>query len=215
MKFGRLFNADILDVADRSRQELQRSFDRLLVAAAPPGSGALDWFEHLTSRPLASGRGSKSVSDRRGLRSNPATATQVPEASGPFFVGPADARIPEYFAEVLPDARGAVLHAADGICERRFSLLGHRALYLGDTPDWHRDAVSGKRAPLIHWSRLNPLDWDVVGDSKVTWELSRHQWLVGLAQAYSLTGDEAYAEAATAAMRDWMQPIAQARRLRR
>ena len=32
-------------------------------------------------------------------------------------------------------------------------------------------------------------------DSKVVWELNRHQWLVRLGQAYQLTGDERYTRA--------------------
>ena len=35
-------------------------------------------------------------------------------------------------------------------------------------------------APRVHWSRLDPLDPATVGDSKVVWELNRHQWLVRL-----------------------------------
>jgi hypothetical protein len=34
-----------------------------------------------------------------------------------------------------------------------------------------------KRLPLVQWSRLNPLDLDQVGDSKIICELN-HQWLV-------------------------------------
>jgi hypothetical protein len=75
---------------------------------------------------------------------------------------------------------------------------------MGDNIDWHRDAVSGNRAPLVHWSRINPLDADAVGDSKVTWELNRHQWLVHLGQAYRLSGDEHYAQVFVDSVRDWM-----------
>lgn len=197
MKLGRLLTADILDVADRSRQELQRSIDRLLMAAVPPGSAALNWFEHLTWRPA--------VSDQtaQGTRIKSMPAAQV--TPGRFFVGLEDPHVARYFEHVLPDSREAVLDAADGICQRRFHLLGHRALYLGDRIDWHRDAVSGKRAPFVHWSRLNPLDWETVGDSKVTWELNRHQWLLALGQAYRFTGDERYASVFEQLISDWIR----------
>src|SRR5262249_51395359 len=75
----------------------------------------------------------------------------------------------------------------------------------GEPIDWHRDAVSGHQAPLVHWSRIDPLDQDSVGDSKVTWELNRHQWLVDLGQAWRLTGDERYAEVFAASVHDWMR----------
>jgi hypothetical protein len=41
--------------------------------------------------------------------------------------------------------------------------------------------VHGKRAPLNPWFKIPFLDFAVVGDHKVTWELNRHQHLVTLA----------------------------------
>jgi len=70
--------------------------------------------------------------------------------------------------------------------------------------DWHLDPLSARRSPLIHWSRIDPLDPTIVGDSKVIWELNRHQWLVQLGQAYRLTGNERYAEAFARQLQDWI-----------
>ena len=97
-----------------------------------------------------------------------------------------------------------VLAQADRLCEGHFDLLGYRGLSFGHPIDWHLDPVSGRRSPRVHWSRLNPLDPLVVGDSKVVWELNRHQWLVHLGQAYRLTGDERYAVVAAGHLRAWM-----------
>ena len=97
-----------------------------------------------------------------------------------------------------------VLAHADRVCEGHFDLLGHRGLSFGHPIDWHLDPVSGRRSPRVHWSRLNPLDPLVVGDSKVVWELNRHQWLVHLGQAYRLTGDERYAVVSAGHLRAWM-----------
>ena len=47
------------------------------------------------------------------------------------------------------------------------------------------------------------LDAGRVGDSKVVWELNRHQWLVRLGQAYRMTGDERYAERFAATIVEW------------
>jgi hypothetical protein len=41
--------------------------------------------------------------------------------------------------------------------------------------DWHLDPVHGKRAPLDPWFKIPFLDFAVVGDHKVIWELNRHQ----------------------------------------
>ncbi len=65
--------------------------------------------------------------------------------------------------------------------------------------------MAKRQAPLRHWTRLDPLDVATVGDSKVVWELNRHQWLVGLGQAYRLTGDERYARMFADTIRDWLR----------
>ena len=121
-----------------------------------------------------------------------------------FFRGATDAGTPGAVAALLPAARDAIVEAADELCRGRFALLGHRALDFGRPVDWHLDAVSGKRAPRRHWSRIDPLDTSLVGDVKVTWELSRHQWLVTLAQAYVLERDERYARAALDHVDAWI-----------
>src|SRR5262249_50375611 len=74
----------------------------------------------------------------------------------------------------------------------------------GDPIDWHLDPTSGRRAPLDHWSRIDHLDAARIGDVKVIWELNRCQWLVTLAQAYALAGDERYARAALDAIDAWI-----------
>jgi hypothetical protein len=71
--------------------------------------------------------------------------------------------------------------------------------------DWHLDPVSSRRAPLVHWSRLDPLDSQIVGDSKVVWELNRHQWIVHLAQAWALTRDARYAADCVSAIESWIR----------
>jgi uncharacterized heparinase superfamily protein len=107
-------------------------------------------------------------------------------------------------AERLPEDCRDVIEDADLLLQHRFDLLGYRQLWFGRPIDWHLDPLLARRTPLEHWSRLDPLDSSVVGDSKVVWELNRHQWLVRLAQARVLTGDERYAEACLAAIDDWL-----------
>jgi hypothetical protein len=141
----------------------------------------------------------------------------------PRRMGDRDARVPahareaaavRFFAGAGEDAaqqresaRGEWLSdlraRADAILDGAFDLLGHRGLRFGDPIDWHLDPISGRRAPMIHWRRIDALDFTVVGDSKVIWELNRHQWMVTLAQAYRLTGDERFAEGALARLDDW------------
>jgi len=122
-----------------------------------------------------------------------------------FFAGPGDPRVPALMHERLPDSVHRIVGAADRALEKRFDLLGYRDLSFGDPIDWHLDPVAKRRAPFVHWTVLDPLDATLVGDSKVVWELNRHQWFLTLGQAYRLTGDERYAEMFADTIREWLQ----------
>jgi hypothetical protein len=98
-----------------------------------------------------------------------------------------------------------VIVAADRACRGTFDLLGYRDLHFGDPIDWSLDPVSGRRAPAVHWSRIDPLDGQTVGDSKVIWELNRHQWLVHAAITWQLTHHDRCAEAVVAHIEDWIE----------
>jgi uncharacterized heparinase superfamily protein len=122
---------------------------------------------------------------------------------GRFFASGADSHSVSALDTRLPEACHAIAGSADALLEKRFNLLGYEGLWFGNPIDWHLDPVSSRRSPLVHWSRLDPLDSSVVGDSKVVWELNRHQWLVHLAQAWAVTGDERCAAACVSAIDDW------------
>src|ERR1700736_3242581 len=93
----------------------------------------------------------------------------------------------------LPEQAGKIVERANKICSHRFDLLGYADLDYGQPIDWHLDAVHQKNAPGKPFHRIKYLDFTEVGDSKVTWELNRHQHLVTLAKAYRLSGDDGFA----------------------
>jgi hypothetical protein len=114
-------------------------------------------------------------------------------AGGEFFFSPAEiAGRTHLLAEHLPSEVGLLVGEADEVCQHRFRLLGYENLDYGADIDWHLDAVHGQRAPLKPWFKIRFLDFDEVGDHKVTWELNRHQHLVTLAKAGCITGQEKY-----------------------
>lgn len=204
MKIENLLHADVTDIASRGWQEIWRTMDRIAVSeAAPAAARSLPLFDHLL--PESRARLSR---DRDGKPQDPAQAAFelfLRHGAEHFFTGPLDRDLPAFFEQRLPDAKARIVATGDALAARSFSLLGHRALFLDEPVDWHRDAVSGQRAPLVHWSRIDFLDAKRVGDSKVTWELNRHQWLVHLGQAYRLTGDERYADIFATSVQDWMK----------
>ena len=120
----------------------------------------------------------------------------------PQFFFSADS-IPELCArlrERFPKETDQIIKRAERICQHRFDLLGYRDLDYGTEVDWHLDRVHGKQAPRKPWFKIHYLDFAEVGDSKLTWELSRHQHLVTLAKAFRLTGESKYS---TELFRQW------------
>ncbi len=177
----RLLRMHLDEVAHRGRQALYKHLDRLAA-------------------------GSRAADGRSSHRASVWALDDVAErGAGSFFAGVEDPRTRALLARRFPQERATTLRLADGVCRSRFDLLGYRGLSFGDPVDWHLDPISGKHAPLEHWSRLDPLDAEQYGDVKVVWELNRHQPLVRLGQAYHATRDERYAEAAGALLRSWMR----------
>jgi hypothetical protein len=182
MKLRRLRNAGVAELAYRGRQEASKWLDRMGIARWTNGSVRFRNGDLALSASMLLGR---------FLENGPAR----------FFQGAVSHQTPF----LLPNDRDPVLSAADAVCRGRFDVLGYRGLSFGTPTNWHLDPISGRQAPTVHWSRIHPLDPAMVGDSKVIWELNRHQWLVLLGQAYQFTGDERYAEKFAESIRDWMR----------
>ena len=73
-----------------------------------------------------------------------------------------------------------------------------------EDPDWFFDPVTGRRAPQFDYCfKVNHRSEDVTGNVKQIWELSRMHHLTVLAAAFSLSGDERYAERAASHLRSW------------
>lgn len=98
----------------------------------------------------------------------------------------------------------SILSKADNIIEGKFDLLGYEKLDFGADVDWHYEPISGKRPPLKHWKQFDELSTEETGDTKVIWELNRHQHFFTLGVAYGLTRDEKYANTFANHLNSWM-----------
>jgi hypothetical protein len=115
-------------------------------------------------------------------------------SAGHFFFEPPEVEtLCTLLRQRLPGVAADIVTRAEKICRHQFDLLGYEGLDYGAEIDWHLDLVHGKRSPRKPWFKVRYLDFNEVGDSKVTWELNRHQHLVTLAKAYRLCGDEKFA----------------------
>ena len=114
---------------------------------------------------------------------------------GRFFFAPGNvSSLCALLKQRFPAQASQIVRRAEQICCHRFDLLGYENLYYGEPIDWHLDRVHIKRAPEKFWFKIHYLDFEVVGDSKIVWELNRHQHFVTLAKAYRLTNNEKFAK---------------------
>jgi Heparinase II/III-like protein/Heparinase II/III N-terminus len=143
---------------------------------------------------------------RLGVSSNGNLLHTPTEAPARFFFMPSD--LPQLAAllrERLPSEANQVIEQAARICRHRFDLLGYEDLNYGTEIDWHLDVVHRKRAPRKPWFKIRFMDFEEVGDHKITWELNRHQHLVTLAKAYCLTHEERFAAELLRQWYHWQQ----------
>jgi hypothetical protein len=110
----------------------------------------------------------------------------------------------EVLQQRFPGAAQETIARAEVVCAHRFDLLGYKNLDFGREIDWHLDPVHNKRAPRKLWYEVPYLDFNVVGDVKITWELNRHQHFVTLGKAFRLTRDEKYAREFVSEFYSWM-----------
>ena len=110
----------------------------------------------------------------------------------------------EAVLQSLPaEARQRVIGAGEEVLAGRWQLLGTVRRDMED-PDWFYDPVTGRRAPQVDYCfKVNHRSEDVTGNVKQIWELSRTHHLTVLAAAFSLSGDERYAERAASHLRSW------------
>ena len=178
MRLQRLLDLGIGGLADRGRQE------------------SLKWLERRGLAPSARPDAGKEEELLERFRET---------TSSRFFEGALAPSTRFFLARRMPEARTRVLASALQLWRRRFDLLGYRDLFFGDPVEWNLDPISGRRAPRVHWSLIEPLDHATNGDSKVVWELNRHQWMVRLGQAFRLTGDDRLARMFAGHVLDWLR----------
>jgi Heparinase II/III-like protein/Heparinase II/III N-terminus len=137
------------------------------------------------------------MSRAHASRLAPARASTVP-ASRPAAAAP--------FIHL--DARAepaAYVQQAERIIEGRYTIFDLDDCELGSPPNWNRDPLTGRAAPLLHAATLDYRDERIVGNIKYLWEPSRHLHVPALAQAYALTGDERYSMALRSHIDSWIE----------
>jgi hypothetical protein len=105
-----------------------------------------------------------------------------------------------------PATRARLTEQSDAAERGVVALLGYEPLWVGNPPQWHREALSGTDAPRSrHWSRIDHLDSAVVGDHKLLWELNRHQYLLAPALCWLLDQDARRFDLIQSHLESWLE----------
>ena len=93
---------------------------------------------------------------------------------------------------------------AERMLEGKLPLLGFE-IRAGHPIAWRRDPIHGAETGLDYFRRIPYLDFARAGDHKNILELSRHQHLVLMAQAYRFTGDKRLPAEIAAQLESWLE----------
>lgn len=111
-----------------------------------------------------------------------------------FFPGfERSAEFGKFIAESCPREQGRILTTATNALNNEITIFNNSRVRLADPPLWNEEARTKKVAPEKFYSDVEYLNAEEVGDSKITWEPSRLQFVYDLGQAFILTGGEKYA----------------------
>ncbi len=193
-KLNRLRSMGLSEMIGRGRQEFVKLADRFLIAGAGEMSDKSLYHEFTTTARNGSGEGTaERLLDR--LRTG----------SGLFLPSFTEREaIVETMYRRFPGERDAIIASAEKSVAGRLDLLGFTDLDFGHPVDWHLNPLTGDRAPLVHWSKIDPVAPIGKGDLKVFWEVQRNMHFVTLGQAYWLTGDHRYVEAFVSQASSWI-----------
>jgi Heparinase II/III-like protein/Heparinase II/III N-terminus len=109
----------------------------------------------------------------------------------------------ELLAALSTAEQERIVTVADAVLAGNIAFGGRTIQIVNARADWQKDPFTGREAPFAWFTDVPYLDFARVGDHKGTWELSRLQWLLVLAQAWKLTGDPRYLVHADAVLDDW------------
>lgn len=111
-----------------------------------------------------------------------------------------------YIGDKIPEAKKAAhISAADTVLATDIPFFASNISVDELTRNWNRDPKSGITAPLQFGPNLDYKDQSLVGDIKYLWEPNRHLFLVPLAQAYCINGDQRYLNVLESLLGSWIR----------
>lgn len=99
-----------------------------------------------------------------------------------------------------------VVYDANRLIEGNIRYFSYQWKDVGNPPNWFLNPFNGSsyRNTHLHWTLL-PDFHPIAGDIKNIWEASRFDWVVTLARAYAITGENKYLNTLNSWLKDWME----------
>jgi hypothetical protein len=186
------------ETARRLRRILGKPPSYVLLRALQEGEREIDrWLAPIRERRL----GRRRLLALSGATSIDQLWSRLRETPFPASTAPIEAKVLD---DLAPGESVRILSAAQKACQRIVDLLGTGPVALGTPIDWVRDYRVGICWPPGFARSIDYVNRDRPSDVKVPWEISRLQWLIPAGQAYLLTGEERYAEAARDILLEWI-----------
>lgn len=98
----------------------------------------------------------------------------------------------------------SVVRAGEAVLAGTIPAFGWARFDVGESPDWHRDPVTGERWALDFWADVNLYGGSRPAEPRFCWEVNRHHHLVTLARAHALTGDGRFAREVWRQVGSWI-----------
>ena len=193
-KLNKLSNMGFGEVRARLQQEFVKLTDRCFIARAGEMSDEALYREFVEQARNGSGEGTAEMLKDRLCKEDGAFLPSFNDRRG----------VVEMMNRRYRSERDAILTSAEKAIQGKFDLLGYTDLDFGKPVDWHLNPLTGDRAPLIHWSKIDSVTPIGKGDLKLFWELQRHAHFVTFGQAYWLTGDHRYAKEFVNQVSSWI-----------
>ncbi|MHB2155315.1 alginate lyase family protein [Calditrichota bacterium GD2] len=120
----------------------------------------------------------------------------------PLLAEPLSEKKKEIFKKQFNRQFKKTIERADDFLQHKFCFLGV-SFQLPDPIPWQSDPVSLQPFPTGFYDEVDIFTNQNPGDIKHVWEVNRLQFLIEVAKAYYLTGDEKYRRKIDALIADW------------
>ncbi len=159
-------------------------------------------FKHILLRRLWRSRARFASFGGRYVRPRQYTRHDMPKQT--FFFQKHDIpAIREVYNSGFILEKDTILTKAQLTRKRQFEIFDQHYIFDKEI-DWHLDPISNQPWPDLFFQDIVYSGKERLGDVKFPWELSRHQYLIPLGQAYLLTGEDGYAEECISLILSWI-----------